>query len=112
MIPARRPLLTVRSERSQGSFAAGSDVIVGSDLRADLRVAHPLIDRAHLLLRFEQGGWIAIDNNSSNGIFVDGRRVPQVDIHDGLAINLGRPDGPHVTFEVAHHQGIVGLLPH
>ncbi|BBX98028.1 hypothetical protein MLAC_33220 [Mycobacterium lacus] len=104
-------MLTVRSGQSQRSFAAGRDVVVGSDLHADLRVAHPLIARAHLLLRFEQGSWIAIDNNSSNGTFVDGRRVPRVDIHDGLAINLGRPDGPRVTFEVAHHEGIVGLLP-
>ncbi|VDM87493.1 ABC transporter ATP-binding/permease protein [Mycobacterium basiliense] len=104
-------MLTVRSDRSQRSFAAGPDVIVGSDLRADLRVAHPLIDRAHLLVRFEQGSWIAIDNNSQHGIFVNGRRVPLVDIQDGLAINLGRRDGPQITFEVGHHRGLIGLLP-
>ena len=53
-----QPVLTARSERSEGSFAAGRDVVVGSDLRADLRMAHPLIARAHVLLRFEQGRWI------------------------------------------------------
>ncbi len=76
-----------------------------------MRVAHPLIARAHLLLRFEQGSWIAIDNNSVSGMFVNGRRVPLVDIHDGQTINLGRPDGPRITFEVGHHQGVIGLLP-
>ncbi|MCV7199630.1 ATP-binding cassette domain-containing protein [Mycobacterium angelicum] len=111
MTRAQRPVLTVRSDHLQRSFAAGPDVVVGSDLRADLRVAHPLIARAHLLLRFEQSGWVAIDNNSANGIFVNGRRVPHVDIRDGLAINLGRADGPRITFEVGHHRGIVGLLP-
>ena len=100
-----QPVLTVRSDRSQGSFAPGRDVVVGSDLRADLRVAHPLVARAHVLLRFDQGRWIAVDNNSLNGVFVDGQRVPMVDIQDGQTINIGKPDGPRITFEVGHHIG-------
>lgn len=95
-----QPLLTARSERSEGSFAAGRDVVVGSDLRADLRVAHPLIARAHLLLRFDRGRWLAVDNNTLNGVYLDGRRVPVVDIHDGQTLNIGKPDGPRITFEV------------
>ncbi len=106
-----QPVLTVRANRSRGSFAPGRDVVVGSDVRADLRVAHPLIARAHVLLRFDQGRWTAIDNNSLNGMFVEGRRIPIVDIHDGQSINIGKPDGPRVTFEVGHHQGAVGQLP-
>ena len=101
MTRSAQPVLTARSERTEGSFAAGRDVVVGSDLRADLRVAHPLIARAHVLLRFDRGRWLAVDNNSLNGVYVDGRRVPVVDIHDGQAINIGKPDGPRITFEVA-----------
>jgi ABC-type multidrug transport system ATPase subunit len=86
-------------------------VVVGSDLRADLRVAHPLIARAHLLLRFDQGRWVGIDNKTQNGIFVNGKRVPGLDIQDGQAVNLGSPDGPRLTFEVGHQQGNVGMLP-
>jgi ABC-type multidrug transport system ATPase subunit len=104
-------VLTARSDRSEGSFAAGRDVVVGSDLRADLRVAHPLIARAHVLLRFDQGRWLAVDNNSLNGVYLDGQRVPVVDIHDGQTINIGKPDGPRITFEVGQHVGNVGLLP-
>ena len=70
------PALTVRYEGSQRTFAAGNDVVVGRDLRADVRIAHPLISRAHLLLRFDQGRWLVIDNGSLNGLFVNGRRVP------------------------------------
>jgi ABC-type multidrug transport system ATPase subunit len=105
------PVLTARSDRSEGSFAAGRDVVVGSDLRADLRVAHPLIARAHVLLRFDEGRWLAVDNNSLNGVYVDGRRVPIVDIQDGQTINIGKPDGPRITFAVGHHNGSVGLIP-
>ncbi|OBI16702.1 ABC transporter ATP-binding protein [Mycobacterium sp. E2462] len=106
-----QPVLTARAERSQGSFAPGRDVVVGSDLRADLRMAHPLIARAHVLLRYDGGRWVAVDNGSMNGIYLRGQRVPAVDIHDGQVINIGKPDGPRITFEIGRHTGSVGLLP-
>ncbi|WP_414538518.1 FHA domain-containing protein, partial [Mycobacterium simiae] len=105
------PTLTVRHDGSERTFAAGHDVVVGRDLRADMRITHPLISRAHLLLRFDQGRWLAIDNGSLNGTFANGRRVPVVDIHDGQSINIGNPDGPLLTFEVGRHQGMAGRPP-
>jgi len=105
------PALTVRHDGSERTFAPGHDVVVGRDLRADMRITHPLISRDHLLLRFEQGRWLAIDNGSLNGTFVNGRRVPVVDIHDGQTINIGNPDGPQLTFEVGRHQGMAGRPP-
>lgn len=76
-----------------------------------MRITHPLISRAHLLLRYDQGKWLAIDNGSLNGTFVNGRRVPVVEIHDGCAINIGNPDGPLLTFDVGRHQGMAGRPP-
>ena len=108
--PAQQ-VLTVRSNRSAASFAPGRDVVIGSDLHADVRVAHPVVARAHLLLRFDHGRWVAIDNNTQNGIFANGQRVPTVDIRDGQTLNLGQPDGPRLIFDVGRHQGPVGLRP-
>ena len=105
------PVLTVRYDGSERTFAAGNDLVIGRDLRADVRVAHPLISRAHLLVRFDQGRWIAIDNGSLNGLYVNNRRVPVVDIQDGQRVNIGNPDGPALTFEVGRHQGSVGRPP-
>uniref|UniRef100_A0A5Q5BGG1 FHA domain containing protein n=2 Tax=unclassified Mycobacterium TaxID=2642494 RepID=A0A5Q5BGG1_MYCSS len=105
------PALTVRYEGSTRTFAPGNDVVIGRDLRADVRIAHPLISRAHLVLRFDQGRWVAIDNGSLNGMFVNGRRVPAVDIRDGQSLNIGNPDGPQLTFEVGRHQGSAGRPP-
>lgn len=83
-------------------------MVVGRDLRADVRIAHPLISRAHLLLRFDHNRWVAIDNGSLNGLFVNGRRVPAVDIADGTAVNIGNPDGPLLRFDVGQATGMVG----
>jgi ABC-type multidrug transport system ATPase subunit/predicted component of type VI protein secretion system len=111
MSQAAPPVLTVRYDGSQRTFAAGHDVVVGRDLRADMRITHPLISRAHLLLRFDQGRWLAIDNGSLNGTYANGRRVPVIDIRDGQAINIGNPDGPQLTFEIGRHAGMAGRPP-
>jgi ABC transport system ATP-binding/permease protein len=111
MTPPAPPALTVRYDGSERTFAAGHDVVVGRDLRADMRITHPLISRAHLLLRFDQGRWLAIDNGSLNGTFVNGRRVPVVDIQDGASVNIGNPDGPSLRFEVGRHRGMAGRPP-
>ena len=105
------PALTVRHDGSSRTFAAGNDVVVGRDLRADVRIAHPLISRAHLVLRFDHGRWLAIDNGSLNGMFVNNRRVSNVELHDGTTLNIGNPDGPRLEFEVGRHTGSVGMPP-
>ncbi len=64
-----------------------------------------------MLLRFDHDRWVAIDNGSLNGLFVNGRRLPAVDVNDGLAVNIGNPDGPLLRFEVGHATGSVGRPP-
>ena len=105
--------LTIRYNGAPRTFAAGHDVVIGRDLRADIRIPHPLVSRAHVVLRFDPnaGRWIAVDNGSLNGIYLNGRRIPEVDISDGTRVNIGNPDGPAVSFEVGRHQGSVGRPP-
>ena len=105
------PALTVRYNGPPRTFAAGHDVVVGRDLRADVRIAHPLVSRAHLVLRFDRGRWVAVDNGSLNGLYANGRRVQEVDIVDGATVNIGNPDGPPLTFEVGQHDGSAGRPP-
>ena len=111
MSPTATSVLTVRYDGLVRTFAAGNDVVVGRDLRADVRIPHPLVSRHHLVLRFDQGRWVAIDNRSLNGVFVNGRRVSAVEIEDGMRINLAGHDGPTLTFEVGRHQGHAGTPP-
>ncbi|ORW75272.1 ABC transporter ATP-binding protein [Mycobacterium saskatchewanense] len=97
--------MTVRYDGSQRSFAAGYEVVIGRDVHADVRVADPRISRAHLLVRFDQGRWLAIDNGSLNGTYLNGYRMPVIDIHDGQSIHVGNPQGPRLTFAIGPPQG-------
>ncbi len=86
-------------------------MVVGRDLRADIRIIDPRISRAHLILRFDQGKWLAIDNGSVNGTYVNGYRTPVVDIHDGQSINIGNAGGPRLTFELQQQPQRAGRPP-
>ncbi len=104
-------MLTIRHDGSQRTFAPGHDVVVGRDLRADIRIIDPRISRAHLILRFDQGKWQAIDNGSVNGTYVNGYRTPVIDIHDGQSINIGNAGGPRLTFELQQQPLRAGRPP-
>ena len=80
-------------------------MVVGRDAHVDLRIPDPRISREHLILRFDQGRWLAIDNGSLNGTYLNGYRMPVIDIHDGQSINVGNPQGPRLTFAIGPQQG-------
>jgi ABC transport system ATP-binding/permease protein len=84
----------------QRTFAPGADVVIGRDVRADVRLPHPAVSRAHVLLRYHDGRWVAIDNESRNGIFLAQERVYSVDIRSGQILHIGDPEGPWLTFQL------------
>ncbi|OBK65385.1 ABC transporter ATP-binding protein [Mycobacterium colombiense] len=86
-------------------------MVVGRDVQADVRIPDPRISRAHLILRFDQGRWLAIDNGSLNGTYLNGYRMPVVDVHDGQSIHIGNPQGPRLTFAIGPQQGHAGHPP-
>ena len=99
------PTITVSLGDWQRTFAPGNDVVIGRDVRADVRVAHLGVSRLHVVLRYLDGQWVAIDNQSLNGMFVGGHRVYSVDIRNGETINVGNPEGPRLTFVLTSPAG-------
>jgi ABC transport system ATP-binding/permease protein len=94
------PTITVRFGGWHRTFGPGGDVVIGRDVHADVRLPQPVVSRAHAVLRYVDGRWVAIDNGSTNGIFADGQRISSVDIRDGQTLQIGEPNGPLVTFDV------------
>ena len=94
------PMITVCSGDVRRTFLPGRDVIVGRDVRADLRIPRPAISRAHVVLRCVDGQWTAVDNGSLNGVFAGAERVKSVPVSDSTVLHLGNPEGPSLTFEL------------
>jgi pSer/pThr/pTyr-binding forkhead associated (FHA) protein len=63
---------------------------IGRGLSADLRLDEASVSRRHAMLVQRPGGPRLLDDRSSNGTFVNGRRIVQADLRHGDVIVLGR----------------------
>jgi hypothetical protein len=63
---------------------------IGRGLAADLRLDEDSVSRRHAILVYRSSGSRILDDRSSNGTFVNGRRVTQEDLKDGDVLVLGR----------------------
>ncbi len=89
--------LKVRIASSVVAELAGHEVEIGTSPllvgRADdcgLTVADPSMSRRHARLEAAGETVRVIDNGSANGLFVDGRRVPEALLGDGMRFTLGQ----------------------
>lgn len=105
------PLLTVRIGDRDHTLAPGAAVIIGRDPASDIRVLHPAVSRAHLVLCHLGDRWVATDNRSLNGVFLNGRRVHTVDIRGGETIRIGHPRGPALVFVLGPAPDVPATAP-
>ncbi len=77
---------------------------VGRSPDAHVPLADPRVSRSHVRLDFDRGVWRAVDADSRNGMFVDGQRRSVVEIHDGLVVHVGDPDGTALMFRFAGNE--------
>ncbi len=96
--PSAIPVLTVRTADGRG-FSFGRPFDVGREFDCDVRVDDAQVSRKHLMVAFEDGQWWLHDQQSGNGVFVNGRRVENAPIDRRLTIRLGA-GGPLIVMEV------------
>ncbi|HTY97987.1 MAG TPA: FHA domain-containing protein [Solirubrobacteraceae bacterium] len=77
-------------ERSLTLKLEGEPLHIGRGLAADLRLDDSSVSRRHAILVPRPRGARILDDRSSNGTFVNGRRVQQSELRNGDVIVLGR----------------------
>jgi ABC-type multidrug transport system ATPase subunit len=86
-------------------FGDRSRLVIGRDPDADVRLEHPSISRHHAaLVRWPDGGLFVEDLGSTNGVRVDGRRLPPGDpvlVPERVKVGIG-PYLFHVDGETIH----------
>jgi Inner membrane component of T3SS, cytoplasmic domain len=68
----------------------GEALHIGRGLSAGLRLDDSSVSRRHAILVPRRNGARILDDRSSNGTFVNGRRIQQADLSSGDVIVLGR----------------------
>jgi hypothetical protein len=87
----RGPRLVGLGELAPREHPLGAlDVAVGSDRENDLVLAHPTVSRRHAVLGYHAGNYTVADLQSTNGTFVNGRRIRQpVELRPGDEVAFG-----------------------
>jgi hypothetical protein len=69
--------------------AAGGRLLLGRSPACQLVFADDTVSRRHAELRFAEGRWMLRDLGSSNGTWVNGRRVMEAEVAPGDELQLG-----------------------
>ncbi|TDC97278.1 FHA domain-containing protein [Actinomadura sp. 7K507] len=86
---SRATPLVVRTRDRVHRLRAGRAYRIGRDPGSDIVVPDPRVSWSHAVLRAGPGGWQIEDLGSSNGTFLDGRRIERVTIQGDLTFRLG-----------------------
>ncbi|MFE7128717.1 FHA domain-containing protein [Streptomyces sp. NPDC057617] len=71
---------------------------LGRDPQGDLVIDDARVSWRHATLSWNGQGWVIEDHGSTNGTYVQGRRIHQSDIGPGSAVHLGNAtDGPRLS---------------
>ncbi|NNH71936.1 ATP-binding cassette domain-containing protein [Nocardia uniformis] len=82
--------ITVRQDGTERVFDASQQITMGRAPEVTLFVDSPLVSRVHAILSFQGGAWVLSDNGSTNGVFVDARRLAApLAIHRPTQVRLG-----------------------
>jgi pSer/pThr/pTyr-binding forkhead associated (FHA) protein len=101
-------IVTDGPARTQKLSLAGIRLaMIGRDAACTFQIIDPTLSRQHLQLRLdeEQRRHFAIDFTSSNGVFINGRRISQeTPLADGDVITLGNSSLVYCTSDDADAQ--------
>ena len=72
---------------------------VGRSADCDVCIDDSHVSRKHISVEFDRGLWCVRDLQSSNGIFVNNKRVQTVQVDKPLTVRLGGADGPVLVLQ-------------
>ena len=110
-------LVAVKADGAQRDAAMKrARLIIGRKKECDIRVPVPSVSREHCELRVEGGRLIAKDLGSSNGTYINGERIQEMEVTAGQILGIGpavfviRIDGKPVEID-AKQAAVKGAAP-
>lgn len=85
----RATLEVKRGQRVGSQFPVGSRIVVGRDIGCDLQLFDEGLSRRHFMIESDNQGFRVEDLGSSNGTYVNGRRIQQARLAHGDLITSG-----------------------
>ncbi|MGW2490831.1 FHA domain-containing protein [Streptomyces sp. NPDC001606] len=96
------PELVLESNGQTWTLDPSRSYTLGRDPQGDLVFDDARVSWRHATVSFNGRSWAVEDHGSTNGTFVQGQRIQQLEIGPGTALHLGNAtDGPRVSLSAA-----------
>jgi hypothetical protein len=83
------PVLKFIDSKNSNSFEINRPKIsVGRDESNDIHISNPNISRKHFTIYFESSNYIIKDNNSTNGMIINGHKLKKSTLKNGDVIEI------------------------
>jgi len=66
--------------------------VIGTAADCDIVITDPYLSAKHCTMRHEDGNFVLIDLDSTNGVYVNQKRVSKMDLIDNDTIRFGRTE--------------------
>ena len=77
----------------------GSEILIGRTLNNAFVIEHPSVSKRHARIVIEDNNYALHDLGSSNGTFVNGKRIKETMLQDGCEVRFGRA---HYVYRSSH----------
>jgi ABC-type multidrug transport system ATPase subunit/pSer/pThr/pTyr-binding forkhead associated (FHA) protein len=96
------PELVLESNGRTWTLDPSRAYTLGRDPQGDVVFDDARVSWRHATVSFNGRSWVIEDHGSTNGTFVQGQRIHQMELGPGSAVNLGNAtDGPRLSFSGA-----------
>lgn len=77
------------SQNSRHDLIPGNEYILGRSDQADIEIEDKKASRKHAQLQFINKLWVVTDNKSTNGLYVDGKKIQTAELRQGNSFAIG-----------------------
>ncbi|GAA3960513.1 FHA domain-containing protein [Streptomyces marokkonensis] len=92
------PELVLESNGQTWTLDPSRSYALGRDPQGELVFDDARVSWRHATIRFDGRSWVVEDHGSTNGTFVHGQRIQQMELGAGTVVNLGNAtDGPRLS---------------
>ncbi|MCK5372593.1 MAG: FHA domain-containing protein, partial [Cyclobacteriaceae bacterium] len=102
-------IIIEKGEASKKEYYINKTFRIGRDEHCAIQIKHGMVSRDHVEISYNKGQWWIADLFSSNGTFVDGKRIDHLIITSGLKIELGNK-GPVLSLNLINEPDRQGIL--
>jgi pSer/pThr/pTyr-binding forkhead associated (FHA) protein len=87
--PAEASMLLIEGDLDESEFILAENTSIGRSPSNDIVLKESKVSRQHAAINYIGGNYVLVDLKSSNGVFVNGKKIEEAALRDGDEVSVG-----------------------